>query len=103
MFERQPGATGRAATLPEFEDQLSRGVRATFGELVSRGLNPREAANVTAYLSGLPVSQHAWEVDQVCHLLFLRNLAEKGEFGPLDGSATLPRQSGNDSTARWTV
>ena len=37
-----------------------------------RGLAPDEAANLTAYVSGIPVTEASWTLAQVNRLLFLR-------------------------------
>jgi hypothetical protein len=50
-----------------------------------RGLQPDEAANVTAFLCGIPVADVHWSLRQVNELLFLRAMARTGRFGPSDG------------------
>jgi hypothetical protein len=49
------------------------------------GLTPDEAANVTAFLCGLPVEGTRWSIRQVNVLLFLRELQRTGRFGRTDG------------------
>ena len=51
-----------------------------------RGLAPAEAANLTAFLCGIPVADRHWELREINKLLFLRNLARRGRFGPSDGA-----------------
>jgi hypothetical protein len=61
--------------------------RATYRLLVMRGLAPDEAANLTAFLSGIHVGGQGWKLNQVNQLLFLRELNRSGRFGEADGSA----------------
>ena len=68
-------------------DQLV--TRSTYRQLQMKGLTPDEAANLTAFLCGIPVADVHWSLRQVNRLLFLRELARKGGFGPADG-ATRP-------------
>jgi hypothetical protein len=69
-------------------DQLV--TRSTYRQLLMKGLAPDEAANLTAFLCGIPVADVHWSLRQVNQLLFLRELARKGRFGPSDGEATRP-------------
>ena len=69
-------------------DQLA--TRSTYRQLLTKGLAPDEAANLTAFLCGIPVADVHWSLRQVNQLLFLRELARKGRFGPADGEATRP-------------
>ncbi len=55
--------------------------RVTHRTLVMRGLDPAQAANLTAYLNGLPVSGHRWTLPEVNRLLFLRAVAQREDFG----------------------
>ena len=50
-----------------------------------KGLAPEEAANLTAFLCGLPIADVHWSLRQVNQLLFLRQLASTGRFGSGDG------------------
>ena len=59
---------------------------ADYRELVTRGLEPREAANVAAVVAGIPISSEPWTIREISHLLFLRALREAGRFGPDDGA-----------------
>jgi hypothetical protein len=61
--------------------------RSTYRQLVSRGLDPNEAANVTALIKGLAVGVQAWKIDELSHVLFLRELDRRGKFGPNDGAS----------------
>jgi hypothetical protein len=60
--------------------------RATYRMLTFRGLAPAEAANLTAFLCGLPVGEAHWSIAEVNRLLFLRELNRTGRFGSEDGS-----------------
>lgn len=60
--------------------------RVTYRTLVLRGLAPDEAANLTAFLSGIPVTEHHWKLNEVNRLLFIRALARTGRFGERDGA-----------------
>jgi hypothetical protein len=59
--------------------------RATYRNLLLRGLAPEEAANLTAYLCGIQVVETAWTIREVNRLLFLRELNRTGRFGDHDG------------------
>ncbi len=47
------------------DDRRNSEIRATYRALLLRGLEPGEAANVTAYLSGLPSAGIRWTVAEV--------------------------------------
>ena len=55
--------------------------RATYRLLLLRGLAADEAANLTAYLCGLPVGEAHWTLSEVNRLLFLRELSRTGRWG----------------------
>ncbi len=59
--------------------------RTTFRLLLQRGLAPAEAADLTAFMCGIPVGEVHWSLQQVNRLLFLRELDRSGRFGPRDG------------------
>jgi hypothetical protein len=61
--------------------------RATYRHLLLKGMEPEEAANLTAFLAGIPVGEGHWTLKQINELLFLRRMAELGRFGGLDGKA----------------
>ena len=69
-------------------DRLATG--STYRLLLMKGLAPNEAANLTAFLCGIPVADVHWSLRQVNQLLFLRELARNGRFGPVDGRPTRP-------------
>jgi hypothetical protein len=56
------------------------------GLLTLRGLAEGEAANLAAFLCGIPVADHHWGLREINHLLFLRELRRRGYFGPRDGA-----------------
>lgn len=60
--------------------------RDTYRALLLRGLNPGEAANLTAFLCGINVGQgRPWRLADVDRLLFLRELCRAGRIGADDG------------------
>jgi hypothetical protein len=81
-IETSRRSTPSTPTLPE------RPTRSTYRLLVMRGLAPDEAANLTAFMSGIPVGEASWTLVQVNRLLFLRELQRSGRFGARDGIAT---------------
>ena len=60
--------------------------RSSYRQLVSRGLEPNEAANLTAFMNGLAVGLQPWRIDELSHVLFLRELDRLGKFGANDGA-----------------
>jgi hypothetical protein len=66
--------SGQPATLPQ--------TRAIYRSLLVRSLRPSEAANLTAFLCGLPIGKEPWKIDEVNRLLFLRELEIGGRFRP---------------------
>jgi hypothetical protein len=54
--------------------------RATYRNLIMRGLAPDEAANLTAYLAGIGVGGSHWTLKQINQLLFLRQMNRTGQF-----------------------
>jgi hypothetical protein len=61
-------ATGTPAEIPG-----SPRIGETYRGLVVRGFRSAEAANLVAYLNGLPVHDVSWTLDEVNGLLFLRH------------------------------
>jgi hypothetical protein len=61
-------------------------VRSTYRELISRGLEANEAANVTAFINGLAVVGRPWKINELSHVLILRELCRLGRFGKTDGA-----------------
>jgi hypothetical protein len=60
--------------------------RATYRHLLLKGMEPEEAANLTAFIAGIPVGESQWTLRQVNELLFLRRMQESGRFGDTDGA-----------------
>ena len=67
------------------EAQRSQTTRATYRHLLLKGMEPEEAANLTAFIAGIPVGEAHWTLKQINELLFLRRMAETGRFGGHDG------------------
>ena len=61
--------------------------RSIYRTFLLKGMAPDEAANLTAFVSGIPVTDLHWSLRQVNQLLFLREMASNGRFGRLDGKA----------------
>ena len=59
--------------------------RATYRGLLLNGLEPDEAASLTAFLCGVPIGDQRWTIGQVNQLLFYRELHRTGRFGTDDG------------------
>lgn len=55
--------------------------RATYRLLLMRGLAPDEAANLTAFMSGIHVGEQHWKLKEVNQLLFLRDMQRTGRIG----------------------
>jgi hypothetical protein len=66
------------ATTPVSTPELH--TRATYRNLILRGLAPDEAANLTAYLAGINVGETHWTLRQINQLLFLREMNRSGQF-----------------------
>ncbi len=62
----------------------------TYRALLMRGLRADEAATLTAFLCGIPIAEVRWSLRQVNQLLFLREMARTGRFGPVDGEVPRP-------------
>jgi hypothetical protein len=56
-------------------------VRMTYRRLRIAGLEAREAASLTARLSGLPMVPRGWQLEEVERLLFVRELVRTGRMG----------------------
>lgn len=84
-----PPTRPRAVPEPDFPWRDT-ATLATYRHLLSKGLKPGEAANLTAFLCGIPVGDIHWRLIEVNRLLFLRRLAQTGSWGPLDGHRGRP-------------
>jgi hypothetical protein len=56
--------------------------------LLRKGLTVEEAANLTAFMCGIPLREVSWSLTQVNRLLFLRELHRAGRIGADDQAAT---------------
>jgi hypothetical protein len=45
-----------------------------------KGMTPTEAANLTAFMCGLPTTDVSWSLKQLNQILFLRALHQTGRF-----------------------
>ena len=63
------------------ETQEALRTMATYRSLLMKGMAPDEAANLTAYMAGIPIGEAHWTLSQVNQLLFLRQLQRTGRFG----------------------
>jgi hypothetical protein len=61
--------------------------QSTYRQLVSRGLDLSEAANLTAFINGLAICVQPWTISELNHVLFLRELYRLGRFGDRDSAA----------------
>jgi hypothetical protein len=64
--------------------------RSVWRLLQMKGMTPDEAANLTAFLYGLPTADLNWTLPQLNKLLFLRQMRQTGRFGDTDGGSDLP-------------
>ena len=71
-------ASTSSAVSPEPTAELP--TRATYRNLIIRGLAPDEAANLTAWLAGIEVGAAHWTLRQVNELLFLREMHRAGHL-----------------------
>jgi hypothetical protein len=60
--------------------------REIYRALLIRSLSPSEAANLTAFLCGIPVGRQPWKIHEVNRLLFLREMYKAGQFRPTRGA-----------------
>ena len=97
LLAASPTRSGSAATrttpaaTPGIPDETTQLVtRSTYRLLIGRGLAPDEAATLTAFMCGIPIDEVRWSIRQVNQLLFLRELARTGRFGPFDGGRPRP-------------
>jgi hypothetical protein len=79
-FSTSPATTPAAAPGPS--------PRAVWRLLQMKGMTPDEAANLTAFLYGLPTADLRWTLPQLNQLLFLRQMRQSGRFGCTDGGST---------------
>jgi hypothetical protein len=86
------GASGSdivtSTTALKAETPGSLATRSTYRHLLMKGMAPDEAANLTAYIAGIPVGEAHWTLKQINQLLFLRQMQQTGRFGGTDGNRT---------------
>jgi hypothetical protein len=70
------------------ETQRSLATRSTYRHLLLKGMAPDEAANLTAFMAGIPVGEAHWTLKQINQLLFLRQMRQTGRFGDENTSQT---------------
>jgi hypothetical protein len=84
-----PAATSAVVAMASLAPAISRPLstpargsmtRTIYRSLLMRGLGPVEAANLTAFLSGIHVGDHHWKLTEVNRLLFLRELQASGRL-----------------------
>jgi len=68
------------------ETQRSLATRSTYRHLLLKGMAPDEAANLTAFMAGIPVGEAHWTLKQINQLLFLRQMRQTGRFGNGDSN-----------------
>jgi hypothetical protein len=81
-------ATATSTTELQPETQGSLATRSTYRHLLLKGMAPEEAANLTAYLAGIPIGEAHWTLKQINQLLFLRQMRQTGRFDSTDGNRT---------------
>ena len=75
-------ATDTLTSPDSLETQEALRTRATYRTLLMKGMAPDEAANLTAYMAGIPIGESHWTLRQVNQLLFLRQMQRTGRFDP---------------------
>jgi hypothetical protein len=56
-----------------------------YRDLVARGREESEAANLTVFISGLAVVRQPSTINELSHVIFLREIRRVGSFGRSDG------------------
>src|SRR5436190_16141792 len=75
------GSTAHSSMTSDLTATSAVATRSTYRMLLIRGLAPDEAANLTAFLCGIPLAAQTWKIKEVNQLLFLRELNRSGHFG----------------------
>lgn len=78
-------ATDTLTTEPSPEMEAAPPIQATYRNLLLKGMAPEEAANLTAFIAGIPIGDTSWTLKQINQLLFLRQMQRTGRFGGGDG------------------
>jgi hypothetical protein len=77
-----------ATASPEDRRATEVQTRSTYRLLLMRGLDPADAANLTAYLCGISVGGTHWTIGEINRLLFLRRLARSGRWAAGEDAAS---------------
>ncbi len=85
-----PGSSRSRASAAAVDPRANLAPRQTFRKLTGLGLTPDEAADLTAFMCGIPLDGAHWSLRQVNQLLFLRELQRTGRFGSRDGRTPRP-------------
>lgn len=85
----EPGPPAAPAMPPDHAREAGP-TRPTYRMLIMRGLAPTEAANLTAWISGLDVGDVSWTLPEVNRLLFLRELGRRGHWTDDGGDGSGP-------------
>jgi hypothetical protein len=80
--------TATSTTELQVETQRSLATRSTYRHLLLKGMAPDEAANLTAFIAGIPVGEAHWTLKQINQLLFLRQMRQNGRFDGGDNNQT---------------
>jgi hypothetical protein len=78
--------TVTSTTELQAETPRSLATRSTYRHLLLKGMAPDEAANLTAFMAGIPVGDAHWTLKQINQLLFLREMRQTGRFGEVDNN-----------------
>ena len=78
--------TVTSTTELQAETPRSLATRSTYRHLLLKGMAPDEAANLTAFMAGIPVGDAHWTLKQINQLLFLRQMRQTGRFGEADNN-----------------
>ena len=86
-FGEQQRATMTLSEVAALTDLSRAAARRVLRTLTALGLTPEEAANLTAFMCGIPIEGAHWSIRQINELLFLRELQRSGRFGRKDGGS----------------
>ena len=62
-------------------DRVADSARTTYRRLLMSGLSTREAGNLTAHLAGIHTVAKGWNIEEIEHLLFVRDMVDRGRLG----------------------
>jgi len=83
------GATASTSEGQELGWSRDLATGAAFRTLTILGLDPEEAANLTAFMVGIHGSDQQWDLGEVNRLLFLRARGGRGSFAGMDDRASV--------------